>query len=84
MTDIVIASAARTPVGAFNGGLAGLAAHQLGNDAPPRPQAEPHPTAAEQADFAARYDAKLRRAYPRRANGKTFFPFRRLFLVARG
>jgi acetyl-CoA C-acetyltransferase len=30
MTDIVIASAARTPVGAFNGGLAGLAAHQLG------------------------------------------------------
>ena len=35
-------------------------------------------------DFAARYDAKLRRAYPRRANGKTLFPFRRLFLVARG
>ena len=30
MTDIVIASAARTPVGAFNGGLAGLPAHQLG------------------------------------------------------
>src|SRR5229473_5482055 len=30
MTDIVIASAARTAVGAFNGGLAGLAAHQLG------------------------------------------------------
>jgi acetyl-CoA C-acetyltransferase len=30
MTDIVIASAARTPVGAFNGGLAPLAAHQLG------------------------------------------------------
>src|SRR5829696_5931904 len=30
MTDIVIASAARTPVGAFSGGLAGLAAHQLG------------------------------------------------------
>jgi len=30
MTDIVIASAARTPVGAFNGGLAGLAAHELG------------------------------------------------------
>jgi acetyl-CoA C-acetyltransferase len=30
MTDIVIASAARTPVGAFNGGLAGLAAHKLG------------------------------------------------------
>jgi acetyl-CoA C-acetyltransferase len=30
MTDIVIAGAARTPVGGFNGGLAGLAAHQLG------------------------------------------------------
>ena len=30
MDDIVIASAARTPVGAFNGGLAGLAASALG------------------------------------------------------
>src|SRR5437899_4614445 len=30
MTDIVIASAARTAVGAFNGGLAGLPAHKLG------------------------------------------------------
>src|SRR6184192_1802060 len=30
MTDIVIAGAARTPVGAFNGGLAGLVAHELG------------------------------------------------------
>src|ERR1700694_3645783 len=30
MTDIVIASAARTAVGACNGGLAGLAAHRLG------------------------------------------------------
>jgi trans-aconitate 2-methyltransferase len=39
---------------------------------------------AEQTEFAARYDAKLRRAYKRRANGKTLFPFRRLFLVARG
>src|SRR6185369_12007316 len=39
--------------------------------------------AAEQADFAARYDAKLKRAYPRHADGKTLFPFRRLFLVAR-
>src|ERR1700687_3147059 len=33
MTDIVIASAARTAVGAFNGGLAGLAAHELGEAA---------------------------------------------------
>ncbi|WP_159999946.1 acetyl-CoA C-acetyltransferase [Roseomonas sp. 18066] len=31
MTDIVIASAARTPVGAFNGAFAGLPAHDLGS-----------------------------------------------------
>src|SRR6267378_200915 len=30
MTEIVIASAARTPVGAFNGGLSSLPAHKLG------------------------------------------------------
>ena len=30
MTDIVIASAVRTPVGAFNGGLASLPASKLG------------------------------------------------------
>ena len=30
MTEIVIASAARTPVGTFNGALSGLAAHALG------------------------------------------------------
>jgi acetyl-CoA C-acetyltransferase len=30
MADIVITGAARTPVGAFNGGLAGLPAHKLG------------------------------------------------------
>ncbi|MFI4976062.1 MAG: acetyl-CoA C-acetyltransferase [Caulobacterales bacterium] len=30
MTDIVIVSAARTPVGSFNGALSGLAAHELG------------------------------------------------------
>src|ERR1700757_5084953 len=30
MTDIVIGSAARTPVGAFNGGLSTLPAHRLG------------------------------------------------------
>src|SRR5204862_2284868 len=29
-SDIVIASAARTPIGAFNGGLASLPAHKLG------------------------------------------------------
>src|SRR5436189_423956 len=45
MTDIVIAGAARTAVGAFNGGLAGLAAHQLGEvaivEALKRAQVEP-------------------------------------------
>src|SRR5882672_913456 len=45
MTDIVIAGAARTAVGAFNGGLAGLAAHQLGEvaiaEALRRAQVEP-------------------------------------------
>ena len=30
VTDVVIVSAARTPVGTFNGGLAGFAAHELG------------------------------------------------------
>jgi len=38
---------------------------------------------AEQADFAARYDAKLKAAYARRQDGKTLLPYRRLFLVAR-
>ena len=30
MTEVVIAAAARTPVGAFNGGLSSLPAHHLG------------------------------------------------------
>ena len=30
MTDVVIVSAARTPVGSFNGALASLPAHELG------------------------------------------------------
>lgn len=33
MTDVVIVSAARTPVGSFNGALSGLAAHELGRTA---------------------------------------------------
>ncbi len=37
----------------------------------------------ERAAFLAAYGAKLRQAYPRRADGKTLLPFRRLFLVAR-
>jgi trans-aconitate 2-methyltransferase len=39
---------------------------------------------AEQlAAFEAAYAARLRAAYPRRADGRTLFPFRRLFIVAR-
>jgi trans-aconitate 2-methyltransferase len=33
--------------------------------------------------FVAAYAQKLREAYPRHADGKTLFPFRRLFIVAR-
>lgn len=39
--------------------------------------------AVEYAEFTARYGAKLREAYPRRADGTTLLPFRRLFIVAR-
>jgi trans-aconitate 2-methyltransferase len=35
------------------------------------------------AAFEARYAARLREAYPRRADGHTLLPFRRLFIVAR-
>jgi trans-aconitate 2-methyltransferase len=35
------------------------------------------------AAFEAAYAARLRAAYPRRADGRTLFPFRRLFIVAR-
>lgn len=37
---------------------------------------------ADRAAFEAAYAARLREAYPRRADGRTLFPFRRLFLVA--
>lgn len=33
--------------------------------------------------FEADYAARLRQAYPRRADGRTLFPFRRLFIVMR-
>lgn len=36
----------------------------------------------DRAGFEAEYRARVRQAYPRRADGKTLFPFRRLFLVA--
>jgi trans-aconitate 2-methyltransferase len=36
----------------------------------------------EQARFEADYAKRLRLAYPRRADGQTLFPFRRLFIVA--
>jgi trans-aconitate 2-methyltransferase len=46
-----------------------------------RPFLEPL-DAAERQDFEARYLAALEEAYPRRADGKVLFPFRRLFIVA--
>ena len=36
----------------------------------------------ERADFERAYGEKLRRAYPKRADGKTLLPFRRIFIVA--
>ncbi|MFZ0739737.1 MAG: trans-aconitate 2-methyltransferase, partial [Candidatus Acidiferrales bacterium] len=38
--------------------------------------------ASEQAAFLDSYAEKVARAYPRRPNGKTLFPFRRIFLLA--
>lgn len=38
---------------------------------------------AEQAAFAEAYKEKLKQAYPRRADGKTLFPFKRIFMVVR-
>ncbi len=37
---------------------------------------------AERRAYLADYAERLRRAYPRRADGRTLFPFRRLFIVA--
>jgi trans-aconitate 2-methyltransferase len=37
---------------------------------------------AQRADFEARYAAQLAHAYPPEHDGKTLFPFRRLFIVA--
>jgi len=40
-------------------------------------------TEAERAEFLAEYTRRINDAYPRRADGKTLFPFRRLFMVAK-
>lgn len=37
----------------------------------------------ERGTFEAEYRARLRQAYPREADGRTLFPFRRMFIVAR-
>jgi trans-aconitate 2-methyltransferase len=39
--------------------------------------------ASEREAFVADYRARLNRAYPRRADGITLFPFKRLFVVAK-
>jgi trans-aconitate 2-methyltransferase len=47
-----------------------------------RPLLEALADPGERAEFVARYQARLSEAYPRRSDGRTLFPFRRLFLVA--
>ena len=37
---------------------------------------------AEGVEFLKSYTEKVARAYPNRADGKTVFPFKRLFIVA--
>jgi len=37
----------------------------------------------EREQFLSTYRARLREAYPMRADGKTLFPFKRLFVVAK-
>jgi trans-aconitate 2-methyltransferase len=46
-----------------------------------RPFVQPLDEKAREA-FIAQYRAQLREAYPRRVDGKTLFPFQRLFVVA--
>lgn len=46
-----------------------------------RPFLEPL-NAQEREDFSSAYRTRLRKAYPRRADGQTLLPFRRLFVVA--
>jgi trans-aconitate 2-methyltransferase len=46
-----------------------------------RPFVQPLDVEERQA-FLAEYGARLRKAYPRRADGKTLFPFQRLFVIA--
>jgi trans-aconitate 2-methyltransferase len=38
----------------------------------------------ERSMFEAAYAKLVARAYPRRADGRTLMPFRRLFIVAKG
>ena len=47
-----------------------------------RPLLDALPDEAARADFFADYTRLVGAAYPRRADGRTLFPFRRLFLVA--
>jgi trans-aconitate 2-methyltransferase len=42
-----------------------------------------HLAPPERLQFERDYALRLRSAYPRRADGRTLFPFRRLFLVCR-
>jgi trans-aconitate 2-methyltransferase len=48
-----------------------------------RPLLDALGNAQEREAFTTRYQARLAGAYPRRSDGKTLFPFRRLFLIAK-
>ncbi len=48
-----------------------------------KPLLEAFDDGGERAAFEADYTARLAEAYPRRADGCTLYPFRRLFIVAR-
>ena len=37
----------------------------------------------QRSEFEAEYKRRLREAYPKQADGKTIFPFNRLFMVAK-
>ena len=47
-----------------------------------RPLLDALTDAGQRRAFLARYQGRLAEAYPRRRDGKTLFPFRRLFLIA--
>ena len=80
------ADAARGGAGHLGDGVPARAGgRRPGAELDPRHGAAPGHAGAGRGQFAAfetAYAARLRAAYPRRADGRTLFPFRRLFIVA--